>query len=197
MQGRVKVDKSCIKTRKTVSLISLVKTSLCFFFVCFSFRAVRRYTAAIRVDPTYIRAYICRAEAYHKLHMVGITRLTVATERLGTPRWSSGSAHENCTVFNPLPPLPPNVILFLEHSLYPAVHCQRLGSSVTQVALATMWRAKLSHRARYIWQYCKLCPGLKSSQTRNSLLPETFSVVYLRALNIYCNRKLCFREAVY
>lgn len=35
-------------------------------------RAVRRYTAAIRVDPTYIRAYICRAEAYHKLHMVGI-----------------------------------------------------------------------------------------------------------------------------
>ena len=34
-------------------------------------RAVRRYTAAIRVDPTYIRAYICRAEAYHKLHMVG------------------------------------------------------------------------------------------------------------------------------
>ena len=39
-------------------------------FPCYLFRAVRRYTAAIRVDPTYIRAYICRAEAYHKLHMV-------------------------------------------------------------------------------------------------------------------------------
>ncbi|KAL9955567.1 hypothetical protein ACROYT_G036906 [Oculina patagonica] len=33
-------------------------------------KAVRRYTAAIHVDPTYIRAYICRAEAYHKLHMI-------------------------------------------------------------------------------------------------------------------------------
>jgi len=33
-------------------------------------KAVRRYTAAIRVDPTYIRAYICRAEAYRKLHML-------------------------------------------------------------------------------------------------------------------------------
>ena len=39
-------------------------------FACYLFRAVRRYTAAILVDPTYIRAYICRAEAYHKLHMV-------------------------------------------------------------------------------------------------------------------------------
>lgn len=33
-------------------------------------KAVRRYTAAIRVDPTYIRAYLCRAEAYHKLKML-------------------------------------------------------------------------------------------------------------------------------
>lgn len=40
--------------------------------VIYFYRAVRRYTGAIRVDPTYIRAYICRAEAYHKLHMVGI-----------------------------------------------------------------------------------------------------------------------------
>lgn len=41
----------------------------------FFFRAVRRYTAAIRVDPTYIRAYICRAEAYHKLHMVSFYQM--------------------------------------------------------------------------------------------------------------------------
>ncbi|XP_068717425.1 uncharacterized protein [Montipora capricornis] len=33
-------------------------------------KAVRRYTAAIRVDPTYIRAYLCRAEAYQKLNML-------------------------------------------------------------------------------------------------------------------------------
>ena len=49
---------------------SLLLSGTTVIFACYLFRAVRRYTAAIRVDPTYIRAYICRAEAYHKLHMV-------------------------------------------------------------------------------------------------------------------------------
>ncbi|XP_031569552.1 uncharacterized protein LOC116304042 [Actinia tenebrosa] len=33
-------------------------------------KAVRRYTGAIHVDPTYIRARICRAEAYQKMGML-------------------------------------------------------------------------------------------------------------------------------
>ena len=52
------------------SLFGFIKYAVA--VVIYFFRAVRRYTAAIRVDPTYIRAYICRAEAYHKLHMVSI-----------------------------------------------------------------------------------------------------------------------------
>nr|XP_015206045.1 PREDICTED: tetratricopeptide repeat protein 6 isoform X1 [Lepisosteus oculatus] len=32
------------------------------------YEAIRRFTNAIKVDPTYIRAYICRAQAYHKVH---------------------------------------------------------------------------------------------------------------------------------
>ncbi|XP_013415730.1 uncharacterized protein LOC106177489 [Lingula anatina] len=30
--------------------------------------AIRKFSAAIKVDPTYIRAYVCRAEAYHRIH---------------------------------------------------------------------------------------------------------------------------------
>ncbi|XP_071127902.1 uncharacterized protein [Mytilus edulis] len=31
-------------------------------------RAIKKFTAAIKVDPTYVRAYVCRGEAYHKIH---------------------------------------------------------------------------------------------------------------------------------
>ncbi|KAL3878456.1 hypothetical protein ACJMK2_030805 [Sinanodonta woodiana] len=31
-------------------------------------RAIKKFTAAIKVDPTYVRAYVCRAEAFHKIH---------------------------------------------------------------------------------------------------------------------------------
>ncbi|CAL1530862.1 unnamed protein product [Lymnaea stagnalis] len=31
-------------------------------------RAIKKFTSAINVDPTYVRAYVCRAEAYHKIH---------------------------------------------------------------------------------------------------------------------------------
>ncbi|XP_052281417.1 uncharacterized protein LOC127878913 isoform X2 [Dreissena polymorpha] len=31
-------------------------------------RAIKRFTSAIKVDPTYVRAYVCRGEAYHKIH---------------------------------------------------------------------------------------------------------------------------------
>ncbi|XP_028413242.1 uncharacterized protein LOC114536089 isoform X2 [Dendronephthya gigantea] len=30
-------------------------------------RAIKRFSAAVRVDPTYVRGYVCRAEAYDKL----------------------------------------------------------------------------------------------------------------------------------
>lgn len=31
-------------------------------------RAIKKFSAAIKVDPTYVRAYVCRGEAYHKIH---------------------------------------------------------------------------------------------------------------------------------
>lgn len=34
------------------------------------FRAIKKFTAGIKVDPTYVRAYVCRGEAYHKIHDV-------------------------------------------------------------------------------------------------------------------------------
>lgn len=51
--------------------------ALKFFYViiimkCFLhfFRAIKKFTAGIKVDPTYVRAYVCRGEAYHKIHDV-------------------------------------------------------------------------------------------------------------------------------
>ena len=35
--------------------------------IFFYFRAIKRFSAAVRVDPTYVRGYICRAEAYEKV----------------------------------------------------------------------------------------------------------------------------------
>ena len=37
------------------------------------FRAIKRFNVALRVDPTYIRAFICRAEAYSAINEVIIT----------------------------------------------------------------------------------------------------------------------------
>nr|KAG5709228.1 hypothetical protein BaRGS_017980 [Batillaria attramentaria] len=31
-------------------------------------RAIKKFTSAIKCDPTYVRAYVCRGEAYHKIH---------------------------------------------------------------------------------------------------------------------------------
>uniref|UniRef100_A0A2C9LFL2 Uncharacterized protein n=1 Tax=Biomphalaria glabrata TaxID=6526 RepID=A0A2C9LFL2_BIOGL len=35
---------------------------------CNYHRAIKTFTAALKVDPTYVRAYVCRAEAYYKIH---------------------------------------------------------------------------------------------------------------------------------
>lgn len=35
-----------------------------------SYRAIKRFNIAIRMDPTYIRAYMCRADAYERIHDV-------------------------------------------------------------------------------------------------------------------------------
>ena len=47
---------------------------LCFVCVC---RAIKKFTSAIRVDPTYVRAYVCRGEAYHKIHEVWLCPLSL------------------------------------------------------------------------------------------------------------------------
>ncbi|XP_033743076.1 uncharacterized protein LOC117329299 isoform X6 [Pecten maximus] len=31
-------------------------------------RAIKKFASGIKVDPTYVRAYVCRGEAYHKIH---------------------------------------------------------------------------------------------------------------------------------
>ncbi|XP_059155839.1 uncharacterized protein LOC131940934 [Physella acuta] len=46
-----------------------VNLGLIFMTRHFNFqRAIKKFTAAIKVDPTYVRAYVCRATAYHKIH---------------------------------------------------------------------------------------------------------------------------------
>jgi len=34
------------------------------------YRAIKKFTAAIKADPTYERAYVCRAEAYTRTREV-------------------------------------------------------------------------------------------------------------------------------
>ena len=34
------------------------------------FRAIKKFTAAIKADPTYVKAYVCRSDAYGKIHDV-------------------------------------------------------------------------------------------------------------------------------
>ena len=35
-------------------------------------RAVKKFTAALKADPTYVKAYVCRAEAYTRVHDVSL-----------------------------------------------------------------------------------------------------------------------------
>ena len=35
-----------------------------------SFRAIKKFTSAVKADPTYVKAYVCRAEAYSRVHDV-------------------------------------------------------------------------------------------------------------------------------
>ena len=34
------------------------------------FRAIKKFSGAIKADPTYLKAYVCRAEAFTKIHDV-------------------------------------------------------------------------------------------------------------------------------
>lgn len=43
------------------------KKSVCFLLTC---RAVKRFSDAALADPTLFKAYLCRAEAYQKMHNV-------------------------------------------------------------------------------------------------------------------------------
>ena len=47
---------------------------LVYFYI---FRAIKRFSAAVRVDPTYVRGYVCRAEAYDKVGHVSSFPLTL------------------------------------------------------------------------------------------------------------------------
>ena len=40
------------------------------FHFIFISRAIKRFNIAIRTDATYVRAYLCRAEAYEKIYKV-------------------------------------------------------------------------------------------------------------------------------
>ena len=52
---------------KRIDNISIIQ-NISHVVVC---RAIKKFTSAIKVDPTYVRAYVCRGEAYHKIHEVG------------------------------------------------------------------------------------------------------------------------------
>lgn len=41
----------------------------------FFFRAIKKFTNAIKADPTYVKAYLCRAEAHTKIHDVSFSVL--------------------------------------------------------------------------------------------------------------------------
>ena len=44
--------------------------------MCYN-RAVSCFTASIQADPTYVRAYVCRAEAYQQMDKVHLTSLEI------------------------------------------------------------------------------------------------------------------------
>ena len=89
---------------KRIDNISIIQ-NISHVVVC---RAIKKFTSAIKVDPTYVRAYVCRGEAYHKIHEVGWNvvpivflslhhRETLVSATL-TGNWLSG---KKWIVFNP------------------------------------------------------------------------------------------------
>ena len=42
-----------------------------------NFRAIKKFTGAIKADPTCLKAYVCRAETFTKIHDVSYNRETV------------------------------------------------------------------------------------------------------------------------
>ncbi|ELT94016.1 hypothetical protein CAPTEDRAFT_222812 [Capitella teleta] len=57
----LKLDKDCACAHVNLGLIFMQKMNN-------YHRAVKKFSAAIKSDPTYVKAYICRAEAYQKVH---------------------------------------------------------------------------------------------------------------------------------
>ena len=58
-------------------LVSFVATKCETKKLLYLCRAVRQFSAAISADPTFIKAYLCRAEAYTRLHSVSIKPVPV------------------------------------------------------------------------------------------------------------------------
>ncbi|XP_041070110.1 uncharacterized protein ttc6 [Carcharodon carcharias] len=57
----LKLDRSICLAHINLGLIFLLKMD-------YNYEAIRRFTNALKVEPTSTRAYVCRAEAYHKIH---------------------------------------------------------------------------------------------------------------------------------
>lgn len=53
-----------------IQLIDSYIPVLLSFEIILFFRAIGRFNIALRMDATYVRAYLCRAEAYEKLGLV-------------------------------------------------------------------------------------------------------------------------------
>lgn len=45
---------------------------LMYFFTVVPFRAIKQFNLAIKSNPVYLRAYLCRAQAYRYIHDVSI-----------------------------------------------------------------------------------------------------------------------------
>ena len=50
-----------------------------FMTLCY-FRAIRKFTNAVKADPTYVKAYVCRSEAYVRTHDVSFLPFHSCTE---------------------------------------------------------------------------------------------------------------------
>ncbi|XP_010582293.1 PREDICTED: tetratricopeptide repeat protein 6 [Haliaeetus leucocephalus] len=55
------LDRSVIFAYLNIGLILLLHLDQCY-------EAIRQFTNAIEIDPLNVRAYVCRAQAYHKIH---------------------------------------------------------------------------------------------------------------------------------
>ncbi|XP_048585429.1 uncharacterized protein LOC5512045 isoform X2 [Nematostella vectensis] len=62
-EAAIRLDPSLASAYVNIGLIYIIKHSN-------YQKAIRQYTSAIRVDPTYVRALICRAEAFQKMGML-------------------------------------------------------------------------------------------------------------------------------